>query len=481
LKWPWPENWRKLRRKPRTHSSFAARGDGRCYAKIGGMKHPTLGITTREQLVAWYATVRERTRELFNLVAADAYHARPIALRNPLVFYEGHLPAFSINTLLKLGVGKPGIDEKLEVLFARGIDPADEQGVTNYDSLWPSREAVLDYGDRADALVRETLSTSPLVVDDVPSMRGGQAVFTILEHELMHQETLLYIIHQLEHTRKIARSPLTSGAPTTSLVREPNEPVAIPAGRVTLGATPDDAFGWDNEFPAHSVDVEAFSIDRHNVTNADFLEFMADGGYEQRELWSDEAWSGLAARDTRHPHFWRRHESGMWLWRGVFADAPLSMDAPVYVTHGEAEAFAKWRGGRLPTEAEYHRAAYGTPEGEERAHPWGDDAADATRGNFGFISWDPLPVGSFPAGASAWGVHDLVGNGWEWTSTRFNGFEGFEPMASYPQYSADFFDDEHFVMKGASPATASELVRRSFRNWFRPNYPYVYATFRVVR
>ncbi len=153
---------------------------------------------------------------------------------------------------------------------------------------------------------------------------------------------------------------------------------------------------------------------------------------------------------------------------------------PVYVSHAEATAYARWRGRRLPTEAEFHRAAYGTPAGGERPYPWGDAPPDATRGHFDFHAWDPAPVGSHPAGASAWDVHDLLGNGWEWTSTVFDGFAGFRPMASYPNYSADFFDGQHYVMKGGSPVTARELLRRSFRNWFRPHYPYVYATFRCV-
>jgi formylglycine-generating enzyme required for sulfatase activity len=152
----------------------------------------------------------------------------------------------------------------------------------------------------------------------------------------------------------------------------------------------------------------------------------------------------------------------------------------VYVSHAEAAAFARWRGRRLPTEAEFQRAAYGAPRDEPRRYPWGNADADATRGVFDFETWDPAPAGSRPAGVSAWAVHDLVGNGWEWTSSVFAPFEGFVALPSYPEYSADFFDGEHFVMKGASPATARELIRPSFRNWFRARYPYVYGTFRTV-
>jgi formylglycine-generating enzyme required for sulfatase activity len=178
--------------------------------------------------------------------------------------------------------------------------------------------------------------------------------------------------------------------------------------------------------------------------------------------------------------FWEQHDH-QWFWRGQFDRLPLPPAWPVYVSHAEASAFARWRGRRLPTEAEFHRAAYGTPGGTERSYPWGEDPPDATRGRFGFAGWDPVAAGSYPAGASAWGVHDLVGNGWEWTSTVFAPFEGFHAMPSYPEYSAEFFDGHHYVLKGASPATAHELLRRSFRNWFRPHYPYVYAAFRCAR
>lgn len=218
--------------------------------------------------------------------------------------------------------------------------------------------------------------------------------------------------------------------------------VSVPAGVATLGNQ--DGFGWDNEFPAHTVHVEAFEVGTHNVTNGEYLEYVEATG-------------------ARTPHFW----VGKTHYRGMFALVPLPLDAPVYVTHDEAAAYARWKGMRLMTEAEYHRAAAGIP--------------DAPEGNYDFASFDPVPVGSYPAGASAWGVHDLIGNGWEWTSSIFDGFDGFRPMPSYAAYSADFFDNAHYVMKGASPVTPRELVRRSFRNWFRPNYPYVYATFRCAR
>jgi formylglycine-generating enzyme required for sulfatase activity len=219
---------------------------------------------------------------------------------------------------------------------------------------------------------------------------------------------------------------------------------------------------------------------RHDVTNAAFLEFVEAGGYQEPQWWSADDWRWIQSQGLRQPLFWEGDDSHRQ-WRGMFDLVALPESWPVYVSHAEASAFARWSGCRLPSEAEYQRAAYGTDHGVERRFPWGDAQPAARHGVFDFQSWDPEPAGSHPSGRSAWGIDDLVGNGWEWTATPFRPFPGFKAMASYPQYSAEFFDDQHMVMKGASPVTARELLRPSLRNWFRPRYPYVYATFRCVR
>jgi formylglycine-generating enzyme required for sulfatase activity len=172
-----------------------------------------------------------------------------------------------------------------------------------------------------------------------------------------------------------------------------------------------------------------------------------------------------------------------WFYRAMFDHLPLAQAAnwPVYVSLAEARAFARWRGKRLPSEAEFHRAAFYGPDGRESSYPWGESAPTPRHGNFHFASWSPAPVGSHPAGASRWGVAELVGNGWELTDTPFAPFPGFAPyMTSYPDYSKDFFDGKHFVVKGASWATATELIRPSFRNWYQGHYSYMFAKFRCV-
>ena len=451
----------------------------------------------RTGLLDWYRRNRVRSRQLFDLLDPAVYYTRPIALRNPIVFYEGHLPAFSVISLVKRGLGRPGPDERLEALFARGIDPEDLDSAaprSGASTQWPSRREVLAYARAADEAIEAALEGADLDVSGArhAAMARGEAVFTALEHEAMHQETLLYMWRRLPHDQKRkpdgVRYEIGGPPPARSAVR-------IAAGRTTLGArTGAIPFGWDNEFEELVMDVPAFEVDAHSVTNADYLEFVADGGYTRRELWSDEAWAWLAAEQVRHPAFWttpsiRRDAEALprsyseWYWLGMFENIPLPAAWPVYVSQAEALAYARWKRRRLLTEAEYHRAAFGQEDGTERALPWSESPGtwDMACGNFDFAQWEPVPAGSRPAGASAFGVHDLVGNGWEWTSSVFAPFPGFAPMASYPEYSADFFDGRHYVLKGASPATAKELIRRSFRNWFRPNYPYVYAKFRTAQ
>jgi iron(II)-dependent oxidoreductase len=434
--------------------------------------------TLSSTATAAYLRNRDRSRMLFDLLTEDAYYSRPINLRQPIVFYEGHLPAFSFNTLVKRALGRPSIDARLEQLFARGIDPDESYSSDSAREMWPSRSVVQAFVEEADTQVLDALGRDDLDRPGHPLLHNAEAVFTILEHEAMHQETLLYMWHRLSHEQKRrpnGYAPRTHGATTT------REWIDVPAGRATLGvARGAIPFGWDNEHPRHVVEISGFSIETQDVSNERYLEFVESGGYRDPRWWSEEDWAWVQRAGVASPAFWA-HRNGSWWWRGMFEWIPLVPAWPVYVSHAEASAFARWAGARLPSEGEFQRAAFGAPDGRERTHPWGDAEPMSAHGVFDFSSWDPEAIGAHPAGRSAWGIDDLVGNGWEWTRTVFEPFPGFEAMASYSEYSADFFDGRHYVMKGASPATARELLRPSFRNWFRSQYPYVYATFRLAK
>ena len=423
----------------------------------------------------WYRRNRQRSEALFDLIDPAAYYTRPISLRNPIVFYEGHLPAFSVLAFLRRGLGRSSVDARLEKLFERGIDPDSQDAAvprSGASTVWPSREEVRAFARACDEAVLAALPDMPSTPEAI------EGLYTALEHEAMHQETLLYMWHRLPYHQKRRSSTVFSQETRSSgeLDQRPPDLLTsckeIPEGAAILGADRRSVlFGWDNEFNAHPVHVPAFEIDTLPVTNGQYLEFVNAGGYSRRDLWSDEGWAWLQAEGVRSPAFWITRNSPDLLisceetqWRAMFEALPFPGDWPVYVSHAEASAYARWKGRRLMTEAEWHRAAEG-----------------ATPGHVDFAGFDPVPAGSCPRSASIHGVHDLIGNGWEWTSTIFGPFAGFSAMRSYPEYSADFFDGQHYVMKGASPATAKELIRPSFRNWFRSNYPYVYAKFRTVR
>ncbi|HLJ48414.1 MAG TPA: SUMF1/EgtB/PvdO family nonheme iron enzyme [Bryobacteraceae bacterium] len=391
------------------------------------------------------AAARSRTDELFELLSPEAVYDRPVPERHRLIFYLGHLEAFDWNLIARTTLDLPSFQPTFDRLFAFGIDPEPGKQPADKVSDWPSRAEVASYNAR----VRETLDRA---LGDTPS----HIVQTAIEHRLMHAETFAYLMHNLPHDRKSPTAEIVGHSGESGIDISRFEMIEIPAGVVTLGQ-PREQFGWDNEFDEHKVEVPAFRISRYKVTNEDYLRFVREG--------------------ARPPHFWENH-SGEWFYRGMFSRIPLPLRAPVYVTQEEAAAYAKWAGKALPTEAQFHRAAFGTPAGDERSYPWSENSP--IRGAFDFSRWDPADVDATPQTDSAFGVSQLIGNGWEWTSTVFGPFPGFHSFPFYPGYSQDFFDGEHYVVKGASPRTAARFLRRSFRNWFRPNYPYVYATFRLV-
>jgi ergothioneine biosynthesis protein EgtB len=409
------------------------------------------------------ADARNQTDKLFDLVHPDWLYQRPIPERHRIVFYLGHLEAFDWNLLRPHMRDEEAFHAGFDRLFAFGIDPVDGGLPSDVVSDWPSLAEIGGYNRR----IRQTL-------DDAGHDRF--LLHMALEHRLMHAETLAYMLHQLPLEAKCPQPQ--APVPPSEAVR--GQMIEIAAGRAILGLARDGAFGWDNEFEAHPVDVPAFAIDRYKVTNGDYLEFVEAGGYHDRNLWTEAGWRWKAERNIVHPAFWQRAGGG-WRCRTMFGEIPLPLDWPVYVSHAEASAYAKRGGLRLPTESEWHRAAYGTPDGSERQFPWGDEPPTPQHGYFGFARWDPAPVNAFPGGRSAFGIDGLLANGWEWTSTPFAPFGGFEAHPSYPGYSADFFDGKHYVLKGGSTRTAACMLRRSFRNWFQPRYQYVYAGFRCAR
>jgi iron(II)-dependent oxidoreductase len=424
-------------------------------------------LVARDSLIESMAEARAETDKLFALVRPDSLYERPIPERHRIIFYIGHLEAFDWNLLRERATNERAFDPALDQLFAFGIDPVDGGLPSDSAADLPAMTIVEGYVGR----VRERLDAALSRGDFEDSHR---LLNVAVEHRLMHAETLAYMLHQLPVDQKIpqAQAGVASAGPAEAGMIE------IPAGPATLGLRPNDdtAFGWDNEYNQHVVDVPAFRIDRFKVTNGQYLGFLRSGGFEERSQFTSEDWRWKRENGIEHPVFWVKDSAGGWRYRTMFGTIPLPLDWPVYVSYAEASAYAKWAGKRLPTEAEWHRAAYGSG----REFPWGDEKPSTRHGYFDFARWDPSPVNAFPGAKSPFAVEGLMANGWEWTSTKFAAFEGFEAFPFYEGYSANFFDEKHYVMKGGSTRTAKSMLRASFRNWFQPHYQYVYAGFRCA-
>ena len=410
-----------------------------------------------------------RSDAVFALLAADAaLYERPIPLRHPPIFYLGHLAAFAWNHLGTGVLGHGPVDARLDSLFARGIDPHDEReagDVSVDESLWPSPDETRAYRDSVRSRVREA-ARELAGREDVLAERD-RVLHLIIEHEQMHHETLVYLFKRMPDSRLVSADALPEGlvaegpAATSRLDPEaPPEQLVVPGGEVVLGAEFDGVdFGWDNEFPATPMSVDEFSLDAVPVTVARYRRFVRETG-------------------SRPPIDWFE-DGGRWFLRTLPGALPLddAGDLPVHVTKQQADSFAAHAGGRLPTEAELHRAAYG----HGSPFPWGAEVPEG-RSNVGWRRLGSAPVGAHPAGRGPYGHYELVGNGWEWTSTPFAPLPGFRPwIRTYPGYSADFFDGNHFVVFGGAWPTADRLLRPSFRNWYFEHYDHAFTTFRLVR
>ena len=386
-------------------------------------------MPARQALYRELQQVRQLTDDLFQIVRPDAMYQRPIPERHRIVFYLGHLEAFDWNLLARHAFDRPAFHPEFDRLFAFGIDPGSGDLPDDQPSDWPGIPEVQSYNRQTRERIDEFAAEVP-----EPFLHAA------IEHRLMHAETLAYILHQLPYEGKLAPAVPAAGIHSQPKPRL----IDIPAGGAELGLCPGDGFGWDNEYQAHRVDVPAFSICKYKVTNRQYLEFVRTGG-EQPFFWSERG--------------------GDWYYRGMFGEIPLPLDCPVYVTLQQAQEYARWRGMRLPTEPEFHRAAAGLPPSI----------------NSDFRYWDPIPVTADDTPETENAPAQMTGNGWEWTATVFAPFPGFQPFPFYTNYSEPFFDGEHYVLKGGSPRTGARLLRSSFRNWFRPAYPYIYATFRLVQ
>jgi iron(II)-dependent oxidoreductase len=296
----------------------------------------------------------------------------------------------------------------------------------------------------------------------------------IVQHEQQHDETML-ATHQL----RIGAPVLDAPPPPRARAAVTGE-VLIPGGRFTMG-TDTEPWALDNERPAHEVDVPAFFIDAAAVTNTEYARFIAAGGYDQPRWWSEAGWRHRVEAGLTAPMHWQRDGNG-WAYTRFGRTEPVDPDAAVvHVCFYEAEAYASWAGKRLPTEPEWEKAARLDPAtGRSRRYPWGDEPPTSEHANLGQRHLAPAPAGAYPDGASPLGVHQLIGDVWEWTSSDFHGYPGFGAFP-YREYSEVFFGPKYKVLRGGSFGTDAAACRGTFRNWDYPIRRQIFSGFRCAR
>ncbi len=405
-----------------------------------------------EELVA----ARDRTLGLLEPLSDDQLLRQHSTLMSPLVWDLAHIGNYEEQWVVRTAGGMASVDPSLDDIYdafrhARPDRPS-------LPLLGPDAARAYIAGIRDRSL--EVVDRLPFDHDD-PLLDGAFVVGLVVQHEHQHDETMLATLQLM------AGDGYRPVAPPVSAARSlagPSE-VFIDGGPFVMG-TDDEAWAYDNERPAHVVDVDPFWINTAPVTNGEYAEFIADGGYERSSLWTAAGWGWRQHAGLTAPEFWQRQGPGSWsrVRFGYIEDVPWA--EPVqHVCWYEADAFARWAGRRLPTEAEWEKAAAGS---------------DPSRANLGGRLFRPAPVGSHPEGRSRAGVHQMIGDVWEWTSSDFSAYPGFRTFP-YREYSEVFFGDEYKVLRGGSWATHPAAVRLTFRNWDYPIRRQIFAGLRLAR
>jgi iron(II)-dependent oxidoreductase len=422
--------------------------------------------TTRESLARELTKARDRTLRLVDFDDAELRRQYD-PLMSPLVWDLAHIGQQEELWLLREGnPGRPGmLPSDVERLY----DAFENSRASRVDlPLLPPTDA-RTYCATVRNKALDTLDALPDDADDA-AFRFG----LVISHENQHDETMLQALNLRYGAPLLSTGstlpPGRSGVAGTS--------VLVPAGEFVLGVDAvSEPHSLDNERPAHVVDVPAFRIGRVPVTNREWRQFIDDGGYQQQRWWSDRGWVHRQEAGLTAPLSW--NPDGTRTRFGHVEEIPA--DEPVqHITYFEAEAYAAWAGARLPTEVEWEKAAAWDPAaGKRRRFPWGASEPTEALANLGGDALRPASVGAYPAGASAYGAEQMLGDVWEWTSSPLRPWPGFTPMI-YERYSQPFFDGDYKVLRGGAWAVAPSILRPSFRNWDHPIRRQIFSGMRLA-
>jgi iron(II)-dependent oxidoreductase len=412
---------------------------------------------------------RARSITLTDAVDDDELVRQHSELMSPLVWDLAHIGNQEELWLVRDVGGREPLREDIDNLYDAFQHARSDRPALPLLDPAQARAYVREVRDKAfDVLEKTQLEGRRLV-------ENAFAFGMIVQHEQQHDETML-ATHQLRTGAPVLHAEPTPHADNATFPAE----VLIPAGRFTMG-TSTEPWALDNERPAHTVHVDAYFLDTVPVTNGAYQRFIAAGGYDNPKYWSEPGWAYRNEVDLVAPRFWQR-DGDRWLRTRFGNVEPIPADEPVvHVCFYEAEAYTNWAGKRLPTEAEWEKAARHDPAtGRSRRYPWGDEDPGSEHANLGQRHLSPAPVGAYPAGAAPSGAQQLIGDVWEWTSSDFHGYPGFT-VFPYPEYSKVFFGPDYKVLRGGSFGTDSAACRGTFRNWDYPIRRQIFAGFRCAR
>jgi iron(II)-dependent oxidoreductase len=423
------------------------------------------------ELIGWVRDAGERLADLVADLDDEQLGVPLLPMVNPLLWEVGHVAWFQESFVLRRALGQPPVIGHGDAIWDSGAIPHD----TRWHLELPSRAQTVAYiGDVTERVA------SALAGPEATLQLAWIARYAVHHHD-MHTEALTYTRQTLEYP-----PPVLSGAgtgPTGPVGALPGD-AAVPGGRYLLGADRDEEFVHDNEKWAHPMDLVPFAIARAPVSQAEYAAFVEDDGYARRELWGDDGWAWRVSAVADGPVYWRRGPAG-WQRRDFDRWVSLEPHRPVsHVCWYEAEAYCRWAGRRLPTEAEWEAAAIGEPDGagglawRRRRFPWGDEPPGPGHVNMGWRHMGTADVAAYPDSDSAFGCRQMIGNLWEWTATTFQPYPNFEQDA-YRDNSWPWFGSRK-VLRGGAWATRSRFIRATVRNYFTPDRRDVLAGFRTA-
>ncbi|MFE0440965.1 ergothioneine biosynthesis protein EgtB [Streptomyces nigra] len=436
----------------------------------GTAAEPAFDVETlREQALRALVTARERTTLLTSCVEGPDLTGQVSPLMSPLVWDLAHIGNQEEQWLLRAVGGQEAIRPEIDSLYDAFEHPRAERPKLPLLSPEDARGYVAEVRGRAlEVLERDVLKGRRLT-------EAGFAFGMVAQHEQQHDETML-ITHQLRRGPQALTAPDPDPAPPFT---GPSE-VLVPGGPFTMG-TSTEPWALDNERPAHRREVAHYWIDTTPVTNGAYQAFIDDGGYDDERWWTPDGWAHIRQHGIHAPLFWHR-DGGQWLRRRFGVTEVVPPDEPVlHVCWFEADAYARWAGRRLPTEAEWEKAARHDPvSGRSTRYPWGDADPAPRHANLGQRHLRPAPAGSYPQGESPLGVRQLIGDVWEWTASDFLPYPGFQ-VFPYKEYSEVFFGPGYKVLRGGSFAVDEVACRGTFRNWDYPIRRQIFSGFRTAR